>query len=434
MPVIWLLRGRAYLKTRIAEEVELDVTLLPMHQELLSYLREQKNLGRPIFIATAAARSLADQVSGHLGFVSGVIASDVDVNLKGSAKAQALVERFGHAAFDYAGNSSADFAVWKVARGSVLVDMTAIRAEAGSRPIKIVKTFPRNPSFAAYFKALRIHHWLKNTLVLVPLLASQTWAPDSLLKALLAFFAFGFAASGTYIVNDLFDLGADRKHTWKRNRPFAAGDVPIHHGLVMAAGLFLSAIATSLFVNRDFLAVLGIYVATTLLYSSYLKTIPLLDVMALTFFYTLRVFAGGAAISIPLSFWLLAFAIFLFMSLAFGKRCAELYTLRGLDQATASGRGYSLQDAECLRIMGVSGGYAAVLVLALFINSPEVILKYRSPNFLWLLCPLLLYWINWIWIKASRGELHENPLIFSLYDRTSRVLMILSAIAWGLAV
>jgi 4-hydroxybenzoate polyprenyltransferase len=434
MPLFWLLWGRAHLKTKIAADVELDVSLLPFREDVLAYLRNESAQGRPIYIATASARAFAERVAEHFGFFAGIFATGPDRNLKGQAKAGVLETRFGRKGFDYAGNSEADFAIWKVARGCIVVDMPVARAEKACGPIEVRKSFAPARAPGAYLKCLRLHQWLKNTLLFAPLAASHQLDVHSVLTILTAFFSFGFCASGTYIVNDLFDLESDRKHSWKRHRPLASGSVPIHHGIILATALFLGAIALALLVNELFLLVLLGYAASTLLYSAYLKTVLLLDVMMLTFFYTLRVVAGATALSMPLSFWILAFAMFVFLSLAFSKRYAELHSLRDRDLESTPGRDYSLKDIESLRTMGVSAGYGAVLVMALYINSPDVVPRYRSPAFLWLLCPLVLYWINWIWIKASRGELLENPLMFALRDTSSLVILVLATIVYLMAI
>ena len=434
MPLVWLFRGRSHLKTKIAADVELDVSVLHFREDLVAYLKDQKALGRPIYIATASARAIAERIAKHFGFFAGIFATEPGRNLKGPTKAQVLETRFGRKGFHYAGNSDSDFAVWKVARGCILVDMPVSRAEKACGPIEIRKSFASARTPGAYLRCLRLHQWSKNALLLAPMVASHQWDLDSLLTAMVAFLSFGLCASGTYIANDLFDLESDRKHGWKRHRPLASGSVPIHHGIILATALFAGAIALASLVNERFLLVLVGYAASTLLYSAYLKTVLLLDVMMLTFFYTLRVVAGATALSIPLSFWILAFAMFVFLSLAFSKRYAELHSLRNTDLEATPGRDYSLKDIDSLRVMGVSAGYAAVLVLALYINSPDVVPRYSSPDILWLLCPLVLYWINWIWIKASRGELLENPLMFALRDTSSLVILVLAAIVFLMAI
>ena len=362
-------------------------------------------MGRPIYLVTAAARSLAERIADHLGLFSGVFASDPRRNLSAAAKAHALVERFGHATFDYAGNSNADLFVWRVARFSILVNVSRSfvkRAEAG---IRITQVFPKKSGFRAYLRSIRVHQWMKNTLIFVPLVAAQRFDELPLvLTAAVSFLSFSFCASSMYVLNDLLDLDADRRHSWKHSRPFASGEIPIQQGILLIPALLLAGIALALMISQTFVLLLFAYTATTLLYSMYLKSLPLLDVMALALLYTLRVLAGGNLLHIPISFWLLAFSTFLFLSLALSKRYAEILNLQSAGAGRPIGRGYSSGDLECLRTMGIAGAYAAVLVLAFYVNSPEVMKLYRSPNVLWVLCTMVLYWSNWIWMKASRGE------------------------------
>jgi hypothetical protein len=270
MPLFWLLRGRAHLKTKIAADVELDVSVLPFREDVLAYLRDESAQGRPIYIATASARAFAERVAEHFGFFAGIFATGPDRNLKGPAKAGVLETRFGRKGFDYAGNSEADFAIWKVARGCIVVDMPVARAEKACGPIEVRKSFAPARAPGAYLKCLRLHQWLKNTLLFAPLVASHQLDAHLVQTILIAFLSFGFCASGTYITNDLFDLESDRKHSWKRHRPLASGSVPIHHGIILAMALFFGAIALALLVNELFLLVLLGYAASTLLYSAYL--------------------------------------------------------------------------------------------------------------------------------------------------------------------
>lgn len=436
MPFLWFLRGgKVHLKMKLAEASGLDVRVLPIHQEFVEYLRMENARGRQVYLATAAARDLAEQVAAHLNVFSGVFASQPGVNLSGSAKAEELVRRFGRGAFDYAGNSKKDLFVWRAARRAVLVNTSEGFASRTAAAVRVDRVFPVKRRLKSYLRCMRVHQWAKNVLVFAPLVAAhQLHNLPLVAAAVLAFFAFSFAASSTYLVNDLLDLESDRKHSTKRRRPFAAGDVPVQDGFVLAPLLFLSGVGLGFLVSPAFVLILLLYAATTLAYSLYLKRLVLVDVMVLAGFYTVRMVAGGVALGIALSFWMLAFTMFLFLSLALSKRYAELHNLQTLGIKKTDGRGYSSQDIESLRAMGLPAGYAAVLVLALYVNSAEVVPLYPSPRALWIICTMALYWISWIWMKASRGELNEDPLVFALTDRTSYVVGAVSAAALILAI
>lgn len=279
---------------------------------------------------------------------------------------------------------------------------------------------PAKPQLLAVLRALRVHQWVKNLLVLVPvMLDHKLFQPPVMVKALIAFAAFCCAASGAYVLNDLLDRDADRRHRIKRNRPFAANTLSRSFGVVLVPLLFAAALLWSLWLSPKFLALLGLYVVLTTAYSIYLKQIAVLDVLLLAGLYTLRVLAGVAASHVRFSTWLLAFSMFLFLSLAFLKRYAELSELQGGAGEGLARRGYLRGDREWLGSMGAASGYLSVLVLALYINSAEVMALYRKPLLLWLICPLLLFWISRMWLLAHRGRIDQDPIVAAVLDPAS---------------
>ncbi len=420
----WLMKGRAFLKAEVARRVQVDAALLPYNRPLLEYLQAERARGRRIVLATASTREYAQRVANHLGLFDDVIASNKHENLAGPAKLQAIAEHNGGAPFDYAGNETRDVPIWSRAHAAVVVNANDRTLAAASRVAKIHRVFDA-PDIALgdYAKAIRAHQWLKNLLLAVPLLTAHQWANSASIGALVfAFLSFSLCASAVYLFNDLTDLPSDRQHPRKRMRPFAAGRVPPLHGLVMIPLALLSAFLFALPLPREFLLALLVYFGLSAAYSLGLKRIALVDVITLATLYTIRIIAGAAAIDVPLSFWLLAFSVFLFFSLALLKRCTELGPL---PQAhVAAGRGYQGSDAAYLRIMGIAGGYMAVLVFALFINSPEITERYNQPQLLWFSCPALLYWITHLWINEGRGRMHDDPLIFALKDIPSHVVLL----------
>lgn len=425
----WLLGGKAHLKRRIAESVELDVADLPYDPRVIERLRATH--ARPRVLCTASDERLARAVAEHTGVFDEVLASDGANNLAGTRKAEALVARFGERGFDYAGNGEVDVPVWKRARHAWVVNGPARLASPPGAAYAVEHHLP--PAGAAlrnWLRALRLHQWLKNLLVFLPLLASHRFleAP-AILASVLAFLAFGLCASGVYLLNDLIDLPSDRRHPRKRTRPFAAGDLPLLHGLVAAPVLTLAAFALAAWISTALLQVLALYFAVTLAYSFRLKRIAMLDVIVLAALYTVRIVAGAAAIGSPLSFWLLAFSMFLFLSLAMLKRYTELAAMMEAGRTGALGRAYSVEDLPLIQSLGAAAGYGAVLVLALYINSPESLALYARPKVLWLICPLLLYWVSRMWIVAHRGAMHDDPVVFAARDRVSQIVVALCGCA-----
>ncbi len=436
----WALRGPAHLKAQLAQAVELDVARLPVHQAFLDWLRAQKQAGRTLVLCTAANEMLARRVARHFGLFDEVLASSPSFNLCGRAKAKLLTERFGLRGFDYAANEHKDLHVWREAHAAIVVAPRLLLRRLQSCPITIERAFEVEAGGVRaraliWLRALRLHQWTKNLLVFAPLIAAHRVADIAGLgQAALAFVLFGLCASGGYIVNDLLDLDADRAHPRKRTRAFAAGLVAIKHGLFAAMALIGGSIAiAALALPPLFALTLALYLATSLWYSLALKRIAMVDVLSLAALYSVRIIAGGAAVAVVPSFWLLAFSMFLFLSLAAAKRYAELHAMRGAGRQDAPGRGYSIEDLPLLQSSGVGAGYLCVLVLALYINSNPAGM-YARPQVMWLLCPLLLYWMNRVWLKTSRGQMHEDPVVFAATDRPSLMVFGAGALLVALAV
>ncbi len=427
---LWLLRGKASLKAEIAARVTVNPAALPYNRELIDWLRSEQGAGRRLWLCTAANERLAQGVAGHLGLFEGVIASDASTNLAGESKAARLVERFGERGFDYCGNERRDLAIWRHANGAIVTRGGASLERDAARSTPVLHSFPsRVNAPRALLRALRPHQWAKNALILVPLLAAHVAGnPRALTAALLAVVAFCLCASSVYILNDLLDLEADRAHQRKSKRPFAAGDLSILAGLALAPILLVSAVLITLFLPGKFQLVFASYYLLTVAYSFALKGRVLIDAMTLAGLYTLRIIAGAAAVAVALSFWLLLFSIFLFLSLAFVKRFAELDSLRRQQRLRAAGRGYHVEDLPLLQSLGTASGYLSVLVLALYINSPAIEALYRRPKVVWMLCVLMLYWVSRVWMKAQRGSMHDDPVVFALKDRVSLVVGLLAVL------
>jgi 4-hydroxybenzoate polyprenyltransferase len=421
----WLLRGRAVLKSRIGCRVSVDPENLPYRPELLAWLRVEHESGRTLVLATAAHKTIADAVAAHLAVFDEVLATGDTDNLKGPAKRDALIARFGKGGYDYVGDSSDDVPVWASSRLACLAGRkTALPGAALSAGAARGPAFPSpRPRPQAWQRALRPHQWVKNVLVFVPTLLNHRLDVPVLTNLIAAFFSFSFVASGTYIVNDLFDLEADRSHPRKSRRPFAAGELSIRQGVaaavcLLAAGLGLGTAVVGVGLTLNLLA----YMILTLAYSSFLKNKPILDVVTLAFLYTLRVFAGGIVASADISPWLFQFSIFLFLSLAMVKRYSELLRLKPVNDGNAPGRGYRRRDLNIISQAGVGSGLLAGLVLALYVDGQEVQHLYPRPQMLWFVCPIFVYWITRVWLIAQRGNMHEDPVLYAFRDRVSYIV------------
>jgi len=417
-----LLTGIAELKYYLASEATIDIASLPYDYELIKYINEHRTKGVKVALVTATHQLLADQIAQHLKIFDEVHGSDNGVNLKGAVKAQFLVDRFGRENFCYIGDAAADLPVWKVSAKAITVNASnAVRrkAEALGKPVEHLETTSR--SWGSYFKALRPHQWLKNILIFVPMLAAHKLDLSSFLSSCLAFVAFSLIASSVYVVNDLLDLSSDRAHPRKRSRPFASGATPITHGIQIAIICLLIGFAIATFLGSIFLIVIVAYYMTTLAYSLVFKRKIIIDICVLAGLYTMRIFAGGAALGIDLSIWLLAFSFFFFLSLAAVKRQAELVDLAERKEIKISGRAYETHDLPIIAMISVASGYISVLVMMLYINSPNVTVLYQTPEILWGICCILLYWLTRTMMLTHRGKMHDDPVIFAATDRISQI-------------
>lgn len=419
-----LLHGRAAFKAFVTEAISLDVVHLPYNRRLLHYLEDQHKQGREIYLATGANIALARRVAAHLGLFTGVLGSDGANNLTGNHKLERLRSSLGPREFDYIGNSTPDLPLLAHSSQPMVANPSlALRTLLRLRGIQPVLEFHERNYFAtALFRAMRPHQWAKNLLLLVPLLLSHAISSHLLITGLLAFCCFSLVASGTYIINDLLDIETDRHHPQKRRRPFAAGDLSPVAGVIVTVLFLLVAFALTRALPQEFGAWLLLYAAATLMYSTYLKRIPIVDVLVLSGLYTLRLLAGSAATNSHISHWLGSFSVFLFFSLAIAKRFTELENLRANNSVPKNGRGYLLADVEQLRVFGTSSAFAAVVIFANYISGKDVVALYHNPTLLWLIVPFMILWLCRVWLLASRGKLQEDPVVFAITDRMSLLI------------
>ncbi len=423
--IVWMLRwllfgGKARLKSRIAERVELDIAHLPFRHEIVTLCREARQQGRRVLLATGAAKKYALQIA-LLMRADSVMATTELHNLTGARKLEAILGECTQGEFVYAGNEQVDLEIWRCAGGAVVCGNSRLAAAAARLAPVHSHVRPQRAGLRVLLEAMRVHQWAKNVLLFLPFLPLigridlSAW-----LLGLVAFVAFGLCASSAYLANDLFDLEADRLHARKSQRPIPAGDLSPATAVALSFSLLVTAfVVSALLLPPLFVGVLACYWAVTLAYSLDLKKRINVDVVVLACLYTTRVLAGAAVLGTPPSFWMLAFSVFLFLSLAAAKRATELDALVRGGEDAAAGRGYQTRDMPVLLAQGAASGQLAVLVFALYLNT-ALLGQFRHPEWLWAVCPLLLLWINRIWMKVNRGEMHDDPVVFALRDGFSR--------------
>lgn len=423
----WLLQGKAVLKRRLAEAAQLNVGLLPIRQSVVDYIQRIRAEGGAVYLATASDLKLAEAVAARVGHFDGVIATDSGQNNKGVHKLERIREICGPSGFRYIGDSRADRLIWAEAAGCGLVNAPgSVRRDAAIASRVEFSVNDRKSLPKLLLRAIRVQQWVKNLLVFLSIVAASAFTSQALLNSLAAFVAFSLTASAVYLINDLCDLESDRAHPKKRLRPFAAGDLPVAWGVMLAPLPLFGALAIAIFQPVAFVVALSVYAATTFAYSLRLKQIPALDVVVLALLYTLRVIGGAAAISVVPSFWLISFSFFLFFSLAVTKRYSELHELRAAGGLKPAGRGYGVDDIDVMGAMGQMGGGLAVLVFALYINSDVVTSGYNYPELLWPVCGLLFFWVVRLWLQAARGQVNQDPILYAFRDRVTWLVGLIS--------
>lgn len=418
-----VLHGKAAMKRVLARTERTDLSALPFNSATLSLINDRIAAGGTVYLATGADQAVAESLLARVHSVTGIFASDGVVNLTSDAKARALVSEFGEIGFDYAGNSRADRAVWASSHDAYLATLRRSGTPRWARSLSFDRILrdPAPTPARAWAKELRLHQSLKNLLLFLPLLAAHEIAdPARALSTIGGFVAFCLMASSVYLVNDLLDVSADRAHARKRDRPIAAGWITPLHALSVAVVLALGALILAFYLSPRFLAVLVAYAIMTTAYSVWLKRIVLVDVVVLALLYMVRIVAGAVVSDITLSFWFTGVTLFLFLSLALVKRYAEAHQARA-NARSIPGRGYFGDDVHAILALGTSAGVAAVLLMATYIQSSAVSVLYPAPAVLWLVIPLLFYWIGNLWLKAGRGQMNDDPVIFALRDRASVV-------------
>lgn len=434
----YLFKGKAFFKHKVCALLSLNAETLPYNKSVLEYIKKEKENGKKIILATASNECLANPIAESVKVFDDVISSNKEINLKGKNKLNRIkeyVKENNEETFSYIGDSESDVQIFAECETPVVVGNKNVfeKVKEKNQNAKYIEESSKL-TFKRFLKMIRVHQWAKNTLIFVPIiLAHKIFDFKLLLDGITAFFSFSFLASFVYIINDIADLDADREHPTKKHRCFASGEVFIGTGLKIAFVLLLLSFVISIRLGQEFISILLLYFIITNLYSFLLKKLVIIDVITLSFLYTIRVIAGGYPFNIYLSPWLFMFSFFIFFSLACAKRYSELYAVKNHLQSKINGRGYRANDLEQMQIFGSASGYLAILIFALYVHLGIPERLYKSTQTLWLLCPVLLYWISRIWLFSHRGEMTQDPLVFALKDKASYVVLILGIIIFGVA-
>ena len=415
--IVWLFRGVAFTKMMVARRVTVDPRSLPYNETLLTLLKAAKSRGNKIYLTTAAHRRTARAIVEHLPFFDGYLATNGKLNLKAANKLELIQKKLG-SNFNYIGDSNADTVLLKEAQDGILVSKSK-RLRAALKTSKVNFLEPGGRLKWPILKALRPLQWGKNGLLLVPLLTSHTYAStEAIITVFLAVISFSLCASGVYLLNDILDISADRQHPSKKYRPLASGELKIPTALLLTVLMPVTGILIAgQLLPGLFVYILLLYLVLTTAYSTWLKQKIVVDVFVLAGLYTLRIIAGAAAIAVPISFWLLGFSFFIFLSLAYLKRYEEINL--GKTESMVTGRGYKTTDGPFVLAYGAAAGVASIIVLAFFIESNAARDTYLTPGLLWLMCPVILYEINYLWLKGARGTLGSDPVTFALKNKVS---------------
>ncbi|MEX0649519.1 MAG: UbiA family prenyltransferase [Candidatus Andersenbacteria bacterium] len=415
-----LYKGRARFKRKVAKHAHINSALLPYNEELIAWLQQQKKKGRKLIVTTASDVLIGRAVAAHLGFIDESLGSDGQQNLAGLEKSKTLVQRFGEKGFDYVGNSRADLQVWPHARNSIVVNASPTVRRQAEQQATVTKQFLRqtnNFDIRVFLQEIRIHQWVKNLLLFVPVItAHMAGSSSAIISTTLAFVAFSLTASSVYLLNDLMDLESDRQHLTKRHRPLAAGRLSIDIAIIALFLMPFLGFLLSLFLPWSFLGLLALYIIINIAYSFTLKGIPFIDVIVLTSLYVLRILAGSAASSIPTSVWLFIFAGFVFLSLALVKRSSELFNLERQGKTKSTGRGYWVHHRTLLSNIGIGSSVLSLIVLGFYTTSPAVTQLYTTPLLLLLLILIFGIWLARIWRFTLHGSMNEDPIVFAAHD------------------
>ena len=430
---LWFLPGNSGRIRHLSQGISINWRTIPVRESIVKRMQAALEGNRRVFFLTSMPHTWAQELCAEIDCTKATI---IDENAIATSDRSSLTDVFSAAQFDYIGDGRRDLSICQSARRVLIVGSSRGAIARAKKIAAIDGIIPGDSAgLITFIKMIRTHQWLKNFLVLVPLLAAHRLMSLSNIRiAAAAFMAFCLCASSVYVLNDLLDLESDRQHFRKRNRPIAAGKIAVSQALGVGLLFLVAAAWLALSISRLFTLTVAIYFVMTLAYSLRLKRQVIVDVMLLAALYTIRVVAGAVATTVVPSFWLLAFSMFLFLSLAVVKRYSEMLVTLSEDKQYAAGRGYSVEDLPVLLSLGVSVGIAAIVVLALYINDPATNRLYPATIWLWPVPPLMLYWVSRVWMKARRGEMHDDPVVFAMRDWQSLLTVALVGLFFALGV
>lgn len=423
--VLAIFRGRPYFKKKLFEAYPDIPLVLPFNKEFLEYLKNEKENGRKLVLVTAANQGVADKFAREIPLFDAAFGSDEKRNLKSHEKAAFLNSLYGKGEYDYAGNSSADYAVWESTHEAIVVNASICVTERAKKVASVSHIFDKQKSFAwSLLKAIRPHQFSKNLLVFLPFLTNHIYSLSLFTLSCLAFIAFSLITASVYLINDTLDAQLDRMHPKKQHRPIANGDLNIQKAFFCTLFFLITGFAIAyITLPFAFFLFLMAYFLITQAYNFLFKQHPVIDAFSLTILYTLRLLAGIAAINAFYSPWLIGFSLFFFLSLAFTKRDIELYNHIHKHPAQ---RKYLAEDKLFVQIISIVSGYMSILILALYTQSQIALSLYQYPYMLWAIILMLSYWLTRVFFLANRGEIDEDPVSFALRDKLSWFLVILS--------
>ena len=410
---------------------------LSFRPEVLALINAARAEGRSVHLVTAADQSVVEEIQRFLGCFDSVYGSDSKRSLRGPERLAWLRERFPDG-FAYAGNNRADVPIWKAATVAILVGKGvahAAQVRASGVEVKVIPDVASS-DVRDLMSACRMHQWAKNLLIFVPLfLGHLAGDVEAVLRTVIAFFAFCLVASGSYLLNDLSDLDADRQHATKRRRALAAGRIQIAHAGLAATGLIVAGVTIGLMLSTAFIGVVAAYFLLTLSYSYGLKAKPILDVAAIGALFTLRVVMGIVLHPLTFSPWLLSFSLCFFFSMALAKRHVEVMRLNMDGGSKVLGRGYRSGDWPLTLCFGVATSVSSVVIMILFVKEQTAgSVAYASPAWLYVAPAMVTLWVMRIWLLSHRTELDDDPVAFALRDRISYLLGAVVLVGFILAI
>lgn len=418
---LWLLKGTLFTKARFEELAGFDPALLPYNKHLLSFLDSEQKKGRKVYLTNSSSHIIGKRISEYLGFSDYLDVPDTKESDSVTDKIKSLSKN--HEDFTYVCDAKTGVEAQRTAKRLVIVANRDDKAYKNIDNTSIMELIdrPKTSLLDGILKGMRPHQWSKNLLLFAaPLLGDRITDLTIITYLSIAFICFCFLASGVYLINDSLDVNSDRAHPEKKKRPIASGQLPLTYALSASFVLIFFSLLISYQLDTRFFMMLGIYFIVTNIYTFYLKKIVLVDVIVLAFLYTWRILTGAVVSHVPVSFWLLAFSMFFFLSLALAKRSAE-FNLKRVGKVLAS-RGYVNSDQSIVSTLGVTSGFSSLVILTFYLDSHQVNLYFKNPEFLWFIVILMLFWISRLWIKSSRGEFHHDPVVFALKDLTSYIV------------